>query len=75
MFAHLGRDLARAVNLQPAEFAGEHLVLEERLRHTCCGRSRTQRLRGTTVPVQDRTGMEICNANGACATHGYLYLG
>ena len=27
-----------------------------------------QRLRGTTVPVQDGTGMEICNANCACAT-------
>ena len=46
----------------------ERLVLEERPHRTPCGRSRTQRLRGTTVPVQDRTGMEICNANCACAT-------
>ena len=29
--------------------------------------TKTQRLRGTTVPVQDGTGMEICNANCACA--------
>ena len=43
-------------------------MLEERPRRTCCGRSRTQRLRGTTVLVQDGTGMEICNANCACAT-------
>ena len=41
-------------------------MLKERPRCTCCGRPRTQRLSGTTVPVQDGTGMEICNANCAC---------
>ena len=43
-------------------------MLEERPRRTCCGRSRTQRLRDTTILVQDGIGMEICNANCACAS-------
>ena len=50
----------------------ERLVLEERPRRTCCCRSRTHRLRGTTVPVQDETGMEICNDNCACVNRWIL---
>ena len=42
-------------------------MLEEHPRRTYCARPRSQRLRGTTVPVQDGTGMEICNGNCACA--------
>ena len=49
----------------------ERLVLEEHPHHSCCGRPRTQRLCGTTVPVQDRTGMEIRKANCACANHWF----
>ena len=48
--------------------------LEECPRRTCCGRRRTHRLRDTTVPVQDGTGMEICNANCACANHWIIHV-
>ena len=51
------------------------LVLKECPRCTCCGRPTTQRLCRTTVPVQDGTGMEICNATAHARTIGkYLYV-
>ena len=62
-----GWDLSRVVDRQPRSSQCEHLALKQRPHCTCCGKPRTQRLRGTTVLVQDGTGMDICNANCTCA--------
>ena len=66
MFAYLVEIWYEWWTYGPRSSRCERLVLEECPHCTCCGKPRTQRLRGIMVPVQDGTGMEICNANYTC---------